>query len=70
MNEFDKDADELATEDLAAEKTSAEIPEIIPLLPIRDLVIYPYMMIPLYSTVVMIPGILLQLMRPTAKSIL
>jgi len=48
MDEFEKDAVELTTEDSAAEETSGEIPEIIPLLPIRDLVIYPYMMIPLF----------------------
>ena len=33
----------------AENKTSqVEIPEILPLLPIRDIVIYPYMMLPLF----------------------
>ena len=28
--------------------SQVEIPEILPLLPIRDIVIYPYMMLPLF----------------------
>lgn len=48
MDEFERDAVALAAEDATTEKPPAEIPEIMPLLPIRDLVIYPYMMIPLF----------------------
>ena len=43
MDESDKEA-----ADLAADTPVSEIPDVIPLLPIRDIVIYPYMMIPLF----------------------
>lgn len=36
------------TAELAAHRPVADIPDVIPLLPIRDIVIYPYMMIPLF----------------------
>ena len=43
MEESDKD-----TAALVDDRPVSEIPDIIPLLPIRDIVIYPYMMIPLF----------------------
>lgn len=43
MEESDKDAAALVDD-----RPVSEIPDIIPLLPIRDIVIYPYMMIPLF----------------------
>lgn len=43
MDASDKDAAELV-----ADQPVAEIPDVMPLLPIRDIVIYPYMMIPLF----------------------
>lgn len=43
MEESDKD-----TAALVDDRPVTEIPDIIPLLPIRDIVIYPYMMIPLF----------------------
>lgn len=36
------------TENSDAKTTQVEIPDILPLLPIRDIVIYPYMMLPLF----------------------
>ena len=36
------------TEELVADRPVEDIPDVIPLLPIRDIVIYPYMMIPLF----------------------
>ena len=43
MEESDKD-----TAALVDDRPVSEIPDVIPLLPIRDIVIYPYMMIPLF----------------------
>ena len=43
MDVSDKD-----TAELVADRPAADIPDVIPLLPIRDIVIYPYMMIPLF----------------------
>ena len=43
MDVSDKD-----TAELVADRPVADIPDVIPLLPIRDIVIYPYMMIPLF----------------------
>ena len=43
MDVSDKDAAELV-----ADRPVGDIPDVIPLLPIRDIVIYPYMMIPLF----------------------
>ena len=43
MEESDKD-----TAALIDDRPVSEIPDVIPLLPIRDIVIYPYMMIPLF----------------------
>ncbi len=43
MEESDRDTDALVDD-----RPVSEIPDIIPLLPIRDIVIYPYMMIPLF----------------------
>ncbi len=43
MEESDKD-----TAALVDDRPLSEIPDVIPLLPIRDIVIYPYMMIPLF----------------------
>jgi ATP-dependent Lon protease len=39
---------EWKTEGQEAKGVPAEIPEVLPLLPIRDIVIYPYMMLPLF----------------------
>src|SRR3970040_805009 len=39
---------EWKTEGQESKTTQVEIPEILPLLPIRDIVIYPYMMLPLF----------------------
>ena len=36
------------TAELVADRPAEDIPDLIPLLPIRDIVIYPYMMIPLF----------------------
>ena len=36
------------TAELVADRPAKDIPDLIPLLPIRDIVIYPYMMIPLF----------------------
>ena len=43
MDLSDKD-----TAELAADQPVGEIPDVMPLLPIRDIVIYPYMMLPLF----------------------
>ena len=43
MDVSDKD-----TVELAADQPVGEIPDVMPLLPIRDIVIYPYMMLPLF----------------------
>ena len=43
MDVSDKD-----TAELVADRPVSDIPDVIPLLPIRDIVIYPYMMIPLF----------------------
>ena len=43
MDVSDKD-----TVELAADQPVTEIPDVMPLLPIRDIVIYPYMMLPLF----------------------
>ena len=43
MDVTDKD-----TAELVADRPVEDIPDVIPLLPIRDIVIYPYMMIPLF----------------------
>ncbi len=43
MDVSDKD-----TAELAADRPVEDIPDVIPLLPIRDIVIFPYMMIPLF----------------------
>ena len=43
MDVSDKDAAELV-----ADRPVGDIPDVVPLLPIRDIVIYPYMMIPLF----------------------
>ena len=43
MDVSDKD-----TAELAADQPVGEIPDVMPLLPIRDIVIYPYMMLPLF----------------------
>jgi ATP-dependent Lon protease len=39
---------EWKTENPEAKNSQVEIPEVLPLLPIRDIVIYPYMMLPLF----------------------
>ncbi|HXK28301.1 MAG TPA: LON peptidase substrate-binding domain-containing protein, partial [Candidatus Binatia bacterium] len=39
---------EWKTEGQESKTTQVEIPNILPLLPIRDIVIYPYMMLPLF----------------------
>ncbi len=39
---------EWKTETPDTKTSQVEIPEVLPLLPIRDIVIYPYMMLPLF----------------------
>ena len=43
MDVSDKD-----TAELVADRPVEDIPDVLPLLPIRDIVIFPYMMIPLF----------------------